>query len=401
MTGAAEGRRRELRRLARAVALSLGPAIALGMARFGYALVLPAMREDLGWSYAQAGSMNTANALGYLLGAVLAAPVARAFGLAGAFRATLLATILALGLSGLTDSFVALLVLRGVAGAGGAVVFIAGAALASHLAARGGGSAGRVVGTYFGGVGLGILATGLGLPALLEVDAGLWRVAWLLMAGAGVLAFWPAARAAGLPSGDAPPPGGEEGAFRLRRLGVLAPTLVAYFLFGLGYIAYMTFIIAFLQNGGSSPLELSLFWGVLGVATASSGFVWGRPFDRLPGGRALALVLAIVAAGAALPLLSRADPAVLASGLLFGSSFLGVVGAVTMILRQHLPAAVWTAAIAFMTVVFSLGQTLGPILAGGLADRFGGLEPGLTLSAGFLALGAGLALLQREPAKAS
>src|SRR5574343_1087247 len=53
-----------------ALALSLGAAVSLGITRFAYALLLPPMRADLGWSYTLAGSMNTANACGYLLGAL-------------------------------------------------------------------------------------------------------------------------------------------------------------------------------------------------------------------------------------------------------------------------------------------------------------------------------------------
>jgi hypothetical protein len=46
------------------VGLAVGPLVAIGLARFAYALLLPAMRADLDWSYAQAGAMNTANAIG-------------------------------------------------------------------------------------------------------------------------------------------------------------------------------------------------------------------------------------------------------------------------------------------------------------------------------------------------
>ena len=53
-----------------ALALSLGAAVSLGITRFAYGLLLPAMRADLGWSYTLAGAMNTANALGYFLGAL-------------------------------------------------------------------------------------------------------------------------------------------------------------------------------------------------------------------------------------------------------------------------------------------------------------------------------------------
>ena len=61
-------------RLALALALSLGAAVSLGITRFAYGLLLPPMRADLGWSYTLAGAMNTANAVGYLVGA-LATPL--------------------------------------------------------------------------------------------------------------------------------------------------------------------------------------------------------------------------------------------------------------------------------------------------------------------------------------
>ena len=74
MTGVAgmapQASRRDV--LRQALALALGAAVSLGLARFSYALLLGPMRDDLGWSYFTAGAMNTANAAGYLLGALLA-----------------------------------------------------------------------------------------------------------------------------------------------------------------------------------------------------------------------------------------------------------------------------------------------------------------------------------------
>jgi predicted MFS family arabinose efflux permease len=68
-----------------ACGLALGPTVALGFARFAYALLLPVMRQDLNWSYSLAGGMNTANALGYLIGALAAAPIMQAIGARVAF----------------------------------------------------------------------------------------------------------------------------------------------------------------------------------------------------------------------------------------------------------------------------------------------------------------------------
>ena len=82
-----------------AIALSMGAALSLGIARFAYGLLLPPMRADLGWSYALAGAMNTSNAAGYLLGALATPLLLRRFSpgavlMAGSLMASLL---LALG----------------------------------------------------------------------------------------------------------------------------------------------------------------------------------------------------------------------------------------------------------------------------------------------------------------
>jgi hypothetical protein len=52
----------------------MSPLVAIGLARFAYALLLPPMRAELAWPYSQGGAMNTANAARYLAGAILTAP---------------------------------------------------------------------------------------------------------------------------------------------------------------------------------------------------------------------------------------------------------------------------------------------------------------------------------------
>jgi len=374
----------------RALVLSLGPAVALGLARFNYALLLPAMRSSLEWTYAQAGSMNTANALGYLMGALLAALLATRVGIARCFWVSLLLTGLSLFGAGMTDDFTTLLLLRSLAGLSGAVTFVTGATLASHLAS--GGQSGLVLGLYFGGVGIGIFLAGLGLPQLLERDAELWRQVWI---GMGVLALLTVsvARRVAL---TIPTPFKQSANAERRRFPIyLLPSLIAYFLFGLGYISYMTFVIAFLRSSGVAAWALSGFWLLLGSSTFVSAFVWRRLLDKAKDGHALAVVLVVVTSGAVLPLFSTSLLGVLLSALLFGGAFLSVVSAVTNIVRRSLPAYAWAGGIALFTVFFSVGQTLGPLISGVLADRTHSLTGGFTLSAMFLFVAALLALFQK------
>jgi predicted MFS family arabinose efflux permease len=82
------------------IGLAMGPAVSRGLARFAYALLLPAMRTDLGWNFATAGSMSTGNSAGYWAGALAAAPIGKRLGDKRVFVVELLLTALAVGASG-------------------------------------------------------------------------------------------------------------------------------------------------------------------------------------------------------------------------------------------------------------------------------------------------------------
>ena len=164
-----------------ALAIALGAAISLGITRFAYGLLLPSMRADLGWSYALAGGMNTANAAGYFLGALACPWLMRRFGpslllvvgslLAGAFMVA----------SGFVTQTEGLLAQRLLAGMASALVFVAGGLLAARLGARDPLRGGLLLGIYYGGTGVGIVLSSLLVPVALEAaQASLhgWRWAW-------------------------------------------------------------------------------------------------------------------------------------------------------------------------------------------------------------------------------
>ena len=116
-----------------AAALALGAAVSLGLARFSYALLLPPMRADLGWSYLTAGTMNTVNALGYLLGALAVPRLLRQVSARGLFLGGAAATAVLLAGHGLTLNDAVLLVLRLLSGMASAATFVCGGLLAARL----------------------------------------------------------------------------------------------------------------------------------------------------------------------------------------------------------------------------------------------------------------------------
>jgi MFS family permease len=87
----------------------------------------------------------------------------------------------------------------------------------------------------------------------------------------------------------------------------------------------------------------------------------------------------------------------LLSAAIFGISFFMPPAAVTTYTRKTLPPRLWGRAVALYTTVFSVGQIVGPIGAGGLADASGSLRLGLLVAAGILFAGGLAAMLQRDP----
>ena len=381
-----------------ALALSSAAALSLGITRFSYGLLLAPMRADLGWSYTLAGAMNTLNALGYLLGALLTPRLLQRF---GAARVLLLGAVLASGfmaLSGFFTGTAPLLAQRLLAGMASALVFIAGGLLAARLGALQPARGGFLIGVYYGGTGFGIVLSALMVPAVLAAAEPLphgWAWAWwaLALACAAVTALlrWPA-RLLGPLAPRAPASETRVLSFRWRPF---AFALAGYAMFGVGYIGYMTFVIALLRDQGASVAAVTVFYSLLGLAVLASPRIWAGLLDRYRGGQVLALLNALLGLATVLPALTSAWAVILVSGLVFGSVFLSLVASTTALVRHNLPQAAWGAGISAFTIVFAAGQIVGPTIVGWIADGPGGLARGLVFSACALWIGAALAWRQK------
>ena len=384
------------RPLTTALALSLGAAVALGLSRFSYGLLLPPMRDDLGWSYLLAGAMNTCNALGYFLGARATPALLRRFGV---WRVLMIGSVLAsvfMLMSGFVSDTTALFLQRLCAGAASALIFIAGGVLAARLGSMHGERAGFIIGLYYGGTGIGIAASALLVPAALSSAAQHgaahgWQSAWLALGVACLLATAVMA----LPAraiGEAQLASGPAQRFAVKDF---AYGLAGYFLFGAGYIGYMTFVVALLRQQGMSPRLITVFYTVLGLAVLASSRIWARMLDRYKGGQSLAILNAVLGAATLIPALTSAVPLIFISGLVFGAVFLSVVASTTALVRHNLPPASWSSGISAFTAVFAFGQIAGPVMVGWIADGPAGLERGLIASSVTLLAGAAVASRQK------
>ncbi len=383
-----------------ALVLSLGAAVSLGITRFAYGLLLPPMRDDLGWSYALAGAMNTSNAAGYLLGALLTPLLLRRMGPGPLMAWAAFAASVLMAISGLFTDTGIWLAQRLAAGVTSALVFITGGLLAARVGAREPSRAGLLIGMYYGGTGLGISLSAVVVPLTLHVAGGqahAWGYAWttlsLLCFACSAMLLWVVRRLAvgdGASSAAGTDPVSQAHVSRRR----FAFGLAGYSMFGVGYIGYMTFIVALLREQGMSGNSIMAFYALLGAAVMVSPRLWAGLLDRHRDGRPLALLNTLLGAATLAPAVSHAWPVVLVSGVLFGAVFLSVVASTTAWVRHNLPPAQWAAGIGAFTIVFAAGQIVGPTVVGLIADGPGGLERGFIVSALALWLGALLALKQ-------
>jgi len=375
--------------------LSLAPTIGLGIGRFAYALVLPDMRDSLHWSYSAAGFMNTINAVGYLAGALLASRLIRRFGLAANILWGTIACLLSLVLCASTGHFGALSFARLIAGFGGATCFVGGGALAASIAQSRPERANFLLSLFYAGPGIGIVASGLIAPYVLQAfGPGSWWIVWWALTALSIAMLIPLLLVR--LGGNAAIDHAARVDFSVRPVLIY---LIAYFLFGAGYIAYMTFMIAYVRDGGGGATAQSLFWSLIGMSAFATPWVWRRVLALDRGGLATTIILAVNAAGAALPIFGHSPLLLVVSALVFGVAFFAVVGSTTAFVRFNYPPPSWPAGIAIMTIAFGIGQTLGPIAVGAITDALGNLSYALNVSAAMLALGAVLAAFQGRLAK--
>jgi predicted MFS family arabinose efflux permease len=377
--------------------LSLTPTIGLGIGRFAYSLVLPDMRDSLGWSYSAAGFMNTINAAGYLAGALIASALVKRFGLSAVVRWGTIAAVVSLALCALSGNFVILSLARLLAGVGAAVGFVASGALAATIAQSKPERANFLLSLFYAGPGLGIVLSGLIAPFTLQAfGPGSWWIVWwamTLLSAVMILPLLLTRLGANAEIADPTPV-----RFAIRPVLIY---LAGYFLFGAGYIAYMTFMIAYVRDAGGGAPAQSAFWCLIGTSAFVTPWVWRRVLALDRGGRATAIILAANAVGAALPLFGHSVVLLAISALVFGVSFFAVVGSTTAFVRFNYPHAAWPTAIAALTISFGIGQTLGPVVSGAITDALGNLSYALNVGAAMLAVGAVLAAFQEKLANST
>jgi predicted MFS family arabinose efflux permease len=384
---------------------------ALGLARFGYTMILPSMKEGLRLTYEETGWLATGNFVGYLLCSLLAGLLATHWPLRRLLPIALLSLASGLGVTALATGFPAALAARTFTGLASGAVNIPAMVLPTLWFAPH--RRGMAAGIQTGGSGLGLILSGLFIPVIIQrVGSEGWRHSWLFLAGLVSLVWILTVRLLRNRPEDVGlfPYGASQAS---RPLPVQSPRWrevfanralwglgAIYACFGFSYVIYATFFAAYLTKEGSlSPAAAGQLWSLVGVLSLGSGVLWGSLADRMGKHLGLAIVFGLHAACFAMFALARAAPLFVASAILFGLSAWSIPAIMAAAVGDYSPLSLTPAALGFITVLFGLGQAVGPPIAGRLADWTLSFSGAFLLAAGVALAGCLSSLLLRPPGR--
>ena len=364
-------------------------AAGIGVGRFVYTPILPPMIAALGLSKSQAGLIASANFLGYLIGALLAAmptlPGSRRCWVLGALAASVVTT----AAMGLSDTMPAFLVLRFAGGVASAFVLIlASTIVLEHLHELGRGGLSAI---HFAGVGSGIAVSAALVAALLRAGQP-WSALWL---ASGALALGALAAAALLlPHHDGAAPA--RGAPAHRALDPrLKRMIAAYGFYGFGYVITATFLVAIVRGAPAIRALEPVIWIVFGLAAAPSIALWTWVAAPIGIPRAFALACVVEAVGVLASVAWQTTAGVFAAAILVGGTFMALTALGLMrgreLAQNGAQGGDARRALALMTSAFGIGQIVGPYFAGLASDWLGSFTMPSVAAAAALVIAAILA----------
>jgi MFS family permease len=374
----------------------------IGLARFGYSLVLPSMQNALNIDNSGAGGLATLNLIGYLALALIGGALSSRYGPRLVISLGMLVVGTGMFFTGISKGFWSAAIWRFITGTGSGASNVPVMALMS--AWFGPNLRGLATGITATGSSIALIVTGPFVPRILAalIDKG-WRITWYLFGGFAILL----ALVSAVLLRDEP---GKIGIFALgekgtedRQQSLSADKLhwglvyrssrvwhlgAVYSAFGFSYIIYMTFFIRYLTGeiGYTQSAAGNLFM-LMGWCSLGCGIIWSGLSDRIGRKTALILVFIIHAVSFTLFALWQDNAGLIISAVLFGITAWSIPAIMAAICGDVLGHRLAPAALGFITLFFGIGQAVAPTVAGIIADLTGSFVGAFLLAAAVAVIG--------------
>jgi sugar phosphate permease len=393
-----------------------------GFGRMSYTIILPAMKDGLGFNYTQLGLLGTGNFIGYLTMAIIGGFLAAHFGTRIVITAALVLMGITMILTGLAQSFGLAFVMRLLTGLGNGASYVPAMALGSAWFTMK--KRGFATGIVSAGIGIGTLISGLVVPPILAafVTNG-WRFSWYILGGAvlviaGIVFQFVRStpqekgleqvgseKSEAVPS-DAPPiektatPKLTSTIKSVVKMGAVWYLGVVYFFYGLSYIIYMVFFAAYLvKEVGLSQEFAGGLWALVGGLSIFCGVIWGKISDVLGRSRGAALAYLVLGLSYIIYALIKVDLGFYLSAILFGLTAWSIPTIMAAAAGDFVGPRLAPAGLGFITLFFGIGQALGPAIGGYLADASGSFTLPFLIAGVISLVGMVLSIYLKKPAE--
>ncbi len=355
--------------------------VGVGVARFAFTSLLPAMLENH-LSIAFAGMLASVNYVGYLSGSIFSIFIKDIHAKVRFFRFGLALCIITSLLLALTQSQIIWLIARLLAGFGAAMALVVGSAIVMSKLQNTNKT--KAMGIHFSGLGFSILISDLIMRAVFNFS-NYWQHAWLVLAIAGTVF---ASYSAYILSFD------KQSADQVVKhkfdKALFSPLVIvlalAYFTEGVGMVVQATFLPDIVNSLPGLAGYGGYAWLAVGLAGIPSCIIWMRLAHRYNSIDMMILAMALQVIGILIPIFSNNIVLNLISGILYGATFIGLV-ALFMNFAGQLAGKNPVFIMGIITAAYGVGQVVAPLYCVALIEQFGNYNAALYVTAMIVVVG--------------
>lgn len=355
--------------------------VGVGVARFVFTSLLPAMLED-SISIAYAGVLASINYVGYLTGSIFSVFIKDIHSKVKYFRFGLFICVISSFILGVSDNSTIWFIARLFAGFGAAMALVVGSAVVM-LKLKSVNKT-KAMGIHFSGLGFSILITDLVMRGVFYAG-GNWKDAWIILA---ILGAFLSCYSAYVLRFDKQP--NNEVVKHKFDKSLFSPMVIililAYFTEGIGMVVQATFLPDIVNSLEGLDGYGGYVWLAVGIAGVPSCIIWMRLAHRFGSINIMIVAMLLQIVGIIIPTLSSNIVMNLISGLLFGATFIGLVSLFMNFggqLSKKNPVFIMGA----ITSAYGIGQILGPLYSVALIKQFGNYNDALYLTAVIVMVG--------------
>ena len=337
--------------------------IAIGIGRFSYTPILPFMITEIGLTTTQGGLIASANFFGYLIGSLI--PILPFFPkkIRTVFFLSIFICILTVFLMGVVQDLYFFIFIRFVHGVFSAFVLILGTSIIlPHIQELG---KIHLSTAHFSGVGLGMVFSSI-VVSLFGYYGYQWNDLWIAIGILSVLLslqiiFYTPYE---IELSNKNPINQQPSRFGFTLISI------SYCFYGFGYVAFGTFISTMARTTIGIEVTEPYVWLIVGLSGIPSVFFWNWFSQKIGNDISLFLACSILGSGVLVSVLFSNPFGILFSSFLFGLTFIPITAMCLLEGQKRFPGS-FIVSTAILTSSFSIGQMIGPYLAGFITDLTG------------------------------